>query len=195
MARHRLSTFPHSCVCSVVYAMPMSDRIRTRGREPAAVVLAFERAHGQALFGFARRVGAADDQAADITQEALLRLFDALTSGADIADVRAWTFHVAYRLAIDTHRLASRVLRLADRLGASPAVESDSADDMARREVWLAVDRLPQRQRAVLYLRFRADLDFETIGEVLGITSSAARSHCTQALSRLRGRLAEEVPQ
>ena len=56
--------------------------------------------------------------------------------------------------------------------------------------VWNEVDRLPERQRAVLYLRYRADLSFGTIGHVLGITASAARSHATQAVGTLRLALA-----
>jgi RNA polymerase sigma factor (sigma-70 family) len=58
-----------------------------------------------------------------------------------------------------------------------------------RRQVWTEVDRLPERQREVLYLRYRADLPFDAIARVLGITSSAARSHATQALGTLRTRL------
>src|SRR5450756_958810 len=48
--------------------------------------------------------------------------------------------------------------------------DEDSADADA---LWQAVDGLPERQRAVLYLRYRADLPFDRIGLVLGITSGA----------------------
>jgi RNA polymerase sigma factor (sigma-70 family) len=61
--------------------------------------------------------------------------------------------------------------------------------------VWGEVDRLPERQRAVLYLRYRADLTFDAIGGVLGITASAARSHASQAIRTLRLRLAGEEGQ
>jgi DNA-directed RNA polymerase specialized sigma24 family protein len=44
-----------------------------------------------------------------------------------------------------------------------------------------------------VYLRYRSDLDFEEIGQVLGITSSAARSHATQATATLRARLTDPV--
>lgn len=68
----------------------------------------------------------------------------------------------------------------------------DPGDDVERQQVWHEVDRLPDRQRAVLFLRYRADLAFEDIGTTLGITASAARSHCTQALATLRARLGRE---
>ncbi|CAN0309129.1 unnamed protein product, partial [Phaeothamnion confervicola] len=65
--------------------------------------------------------------------------------------------------------------------------------EVERQQVWSEVGRLPARQRAVLFLRFRADLAFDEIGMTLGITASAARSHCTQALATLRNRLGEEA--
>ncbi len=150
----------------------------------------FERAHGQTLFGFVRRLGVKDDAAADVVQEAILRLFDALRAGQQIRDSKSWTFHVAYRLAMDEHRRLARRMRLA-KARPRPTNVSDPGDDVERRQVWFEVDRLPDRQRAVLFLRFRADLAFEDIGATLGITASAARSHCTQALAALRARLGE----
>ena len=152
----------------------------------------FERAHGQTLFGFVRRLGVKDDAAADVVQEAILRLFDALSAGQQIRDSKAWTFHVAYRLAMDEHRRLARRLRLA-KARPRPSNVNDPGDDVERQQVWFEVDRLPDRQRAVLFLRFRADLAFEDIGATLGITASAARSHCTQALATLRARLGEEA--
>ena len=56
--------------------------------------------------------------------------------------------------------------------------------------VWSEVDRLPDRQRQVIYLRYRADLAYEEIGQALGITAGAARSHAAQAVERLRAALA-----
>lgn len=160
---------------------------------PDKTVVDFEKAHGQILFGFVRRLGVNDAAAADVVQESLLRLFDALGAGQPIRDLKSWTFHVAYRLAMDEHRRFARDVRLATARHPRVVAEGDPADELERRQVWSEVDRLPQRQRAVLYLRFRVDLPFEDIGLTLGITASAARSHCSQALAAVRGRLAGEL--
>ena len=152
-----------------------------------AVVADLEQSHGQVLFGFVRRLGVRDDAAVDVVQEALLKLFGALCSGEPIQDAKSWTFHVAYRLAMDEHRRGARALRVVPTWGGQG--DDDPADSHERRQVWTQVDLLPERQRAVLYLRFRADLPFEDIGATMGITASAARSHCTQALAVLRRRL------
>ena len=55
--------------------------------------------------------------------------------------------------------------------------------------MWNAVDTLPARQRAAIYLRYRADLDYATIADVLAVSESAARSYVTKGLKRLELRL------
>ena len=157
------------------------------------IVLDLERRHGQALFGFVRRLGLSDAQAADAVQDVLLRLWAELVAGRSIEQPKAWVFRAIYRLAMDQHRLQRRIGAITERLGRTGAAWDDTAREAGDRvAVWAEVDRLPERQRHVLYLRYRADLTFEQIGSVMGITASAARSHATQATATLRRRLGDE---
>jgi RNA polymerase sigma factor (sigma-70 family) len=157
------------------------------------IVLDLERRHGQALFGFVRRLGLGDAQAADAVQDVLLRLWAELVAGRSIDQPKAWAFRAIYRLAMDQHRLQRRIGAIAERLGRSDAAWNDRDRDAGDRvAVWAEVARLPERQRHVLYLRYRGDLTFEQIGSVMGITASAARSHATQATATLRRRLGDE---
>jgi RNA polymerase sigma-70 factor (ECF subfamily) len=137
------------------------------------------------LYGFARRLGLADEAAEDAAQEALLRLFRALLDGESIVDERAWVFRTLYRLAIDQHRLRKRIAGLRDRLAGSPTVESPHDVD-SRLTIWAFVDRLPERQRQTLYLRYRADMSFEAIAAVMGISPGGARGLAAKGLERLR---------
>jgi RNA polymerase sigma factor (sigma-70 family) len=153
------------------------------------VIVDLEARHGQALFGFVRRLGLSDEQAADCVQEVLLRLWTELGRGATILDPKGWAFRSIYRLAMDEHRLRRRIAGLVTLIGGRTSAERPPSADVDRIAVWSEVDRLPERQRHVLYLRYRADLAFDEIGDVLGITASAARSHATQATATLRRRL------
>ena len=112
-----------------------------------------------------------------------------LERGADVADPKAWAFRAIYRLAMDEHRLRRRVAGLVALLGAHAPRVAAAVEDVDRISAWEEVDRLPTRQRQVLYLRYRADLPYDEIGTVLGMTASAARSHATQAMATLRQRL------
>lgn len=142
---------------------------------------------GRELWGLARRLGASDEQAADVVQEAHLRLWRELTAGTHVEDIDAWVFRVAYRLVMDQHRLGRRVRELVGRLTDRPQSMIHQLDDAL--SLWPMVDRLPARERATLYLRYRADLAFEQIGEVMGITPAAARTYASRGTERLRALL------
>ena len=153
------------------------------------LVVAVEQESGQRLYGYALRLGVNSGRAADLVQEALLRLWRELGRGTVIGSREAWTFRALSRLAMDEHRwhrqIGGLVSRLADR--AAPRVmEIDSTERVA---VWAQIDGLPDRQRQVIYLRYQADLSFDEVAQVMNITSSAARSHASQALRTLRSRL------
>ena len=140
---------------------------------------------GRELWGLARRLGASDDQAADVVQEAHLRLWRELSQGRSVEDIDAWVFRVTYRLVMDQHRLSRRVRELVGRLtDTRPQSVIHAIDD--RLSIWPMVDGLPARERATLYLRYRVDLTFEQIGEVMGITTASARTYASRGTERLR---------
>jgi RNA polymerase sigma factor (sigma-70 family) len=187
----------------------MTDRfLGTTGAAPTALrdasgetarertVQLLYRRRAQEMFGFARRLGLSDEDASDAVQETMLRLWRELESGAAIDDPDAWAFRALYRLGMDSHRLRRRLTGLADRLRAAGDGRRQLDGDPARRVetdiVWQAVDRLPQRQRAVLYLRYRSDLPYERIGLALGMSPGAARGHASTGLATLRRSLREE---
>ncbi|MDO8485797.1 MAG: sigma-70 family RNA polymerase sigma factor [Candidatus Limnocylindrales bacterium] len=145
---------------------------------------------GRDLFGLCRRLGLDEDEANDAVQEAFLRMWSESSRGTVIVDPEGWAFRVTYRLAMDHHRLGRLVELLAGRLSAViPREELDPADRLA---VWAAVDHLPPRQRAVVYLRYRADLSYERIGIVMGISANGARNDASAAVASLRRRFSRE---
>jgi RNA polymerase sigma factor (sigma-70 family) len=165
---------------------PATPGRETERERTGAVVQDLQERYGQQLFGFARRQGLSDGPAADAVQETLLRLWSQLLRGATIDNPKAWAFQTVYRLAMDQHRRVRRLAVVSNLMEQEPSASFDLEDRIA---VWAEVDRLPERQRHVLYLRYRADLPFEDIASVLAISASAARSHAAQAMGTLRRRL------
>ncbi len=164
------------------------EPVRAIAAEADKAVADLADADAQALFGFVRRLGLTDEQADDAVQEVLARLLAEYRRGIAIVNPRAWAYRTVYRLAMDEHRLRTRVRSLVNAIGRRPS--RGPFDPTDRVAVWAEVDLLSLRQRQVVYLRYRSDLSFDEIGHVLGITASAARSHGTQAIATLRERLA-----
>jgi len=160
-------------------------------RRADRVLREVDQEHGQSLLGLAIRSGLAHDAAEDAVQEAMFRLWQEVRKGVDIIDPRAWTFRTLYRIAMDEHRIRRRTGDLVAQLSTRSWRTLDP--DIAQRiSIWSLVDRLPTRQRQVLYLRYKADLSFDQIAATLGITASAARAHSTFGASRLRSAIGED---
>ena len=156
-----------------------------------ATIVSLQAERGAELWGLARHLGLTREEADDAVQETLLRLWTAMRDGQSIERPDAWAFRTLYRSAMDRHRWRRRGRLLAERIGIQPSHQSgpDHADRLA---IWEAVESLPERQRLAIYLRYRADLPFEEIGQILGIAAPSARSHVSRALAALRARLGEE---
>ena len=65
-------------------------------------------------------------------------------------------------------------------------------DSQERDTVWRAIGCLPYRQRAAVVLRYYEDLSVESVAEVLGCSTRAARSLLARAMATLRQTLKEE---
>ena len=167
--------------------------------EPAGARRTVSDAHAQhatALVGFGRRLGLTEDEAWDAVQEAHVRLWRVLCAGEIVTNPRAWLGTAVYRLAMDQHRLARRAAELRRRLlpgaaagahaGGFGAQAHDATDRLA---AWTAVDALPVRQRAAIYLHYRLDLPYEEVGRAMGISSGAARVYASRGLATVRAEL------
>lgn len=161
-------------------------------RTDADLLTELQADHGSALYDFARHQGLTDEQAADAVQEALLRLWRELRRGTTVEHPAAWTFRTVYHLAMAQHRWRRQLARLLPRIAPRrPDYAGPEASD--RLTVWAAIDGLPARQRQVLYLHYAADLPFDGVADILGISPSAARTHASRGLATLRTDLTQEV--
>ncbi len=171
-------------------ATPLNG-IRERPASPESsadrVVVMLDLTQGRGLYGFVSRMGLSPEEAEDAVQEVLLRLWTALRGGLAITDPKAWAYRVIYRLAMDEHRWRRRITAIRGRLeGGSAFARSVETDAVSRVSIWAQVDRLPTRQREILYLRYRVDMTFEDAAKVMGITAGAARANATKAMKSLR---------
>ena len=139
--------------------------------------------HGDELLAHARRL-AGDQHAEDVVQDALLRALRAYPRLRHADHLRAWLYRVTTPAAIDLHRSRRRELPTDD----PPAAATHDTYDEGEFEALIAP--LNDGARAALRLRFVDDLDYEGIGEKLGISAVAARQRVSTAVRALRERAA-----
>lgn len=129
----------------------------------------------------------------DAFQETFLSALRAYERLGSDPNLRAWVLTIAHRKALDVHRARGRrplpVAELDDR--AAPVARATSPDDGgADGDHWERVRVLPPRQRAVLTLRYAADLTHREIAAALSCSEEAARRAASDGLKTLR----EELP-
>jgi RNA polymerase sigma factor (sigma-70 family) len=128
---------------------------------------------------------------AELAQEALLRAYRDWTRVSVLDRPGAWVRRATVNLAIDSHRRRVNEQRTLV-LAVEPRVEADGfgVDD----QFWVLVRALPERQRAVVALRYVDDLSLEEIALVLEVSVGTVKSTLFSARSALAASLgAEEV--
>jgi len=129
--------------------------------------------------------------AEDITQTALTKLYAVWGRRRRIDNLEAYAHRVLTRACIDHTR---RRWRREDPTSALPDRAGPVADPSLGLQVRAALAALPPRQRAVVVLRFWADLDIKATAKALGCTVGTVKTHSARALSRLRELLGESDP-
>lgn len=145
----------------------------------------FIRARHAVLLRFAHVLSGDPHQAADLVQDALERTglaWRRLRSDDPEAYVR--------RVIVNTYINGVR-RRRRERLTDRPP-ETAYADPQTRDEaLWRLLGTLPRRQRAVVVLRFYADLSERDISVLLGCTVGTVKSTSSRALAKLRVALSQ----
>ena len=140
-----------------------------------------------------QRLLASREDAEDAVHESFLRMQRGVASYDPERPFRRWLLALAAHCAIDRLRRRRREARLFDD-DADPALESAGEDtplagelrEELRRRVLAAVDTLPDRYRAPIVLRYYADLDYASIGAILGVDVNQVATLLFRGRRRLR---------
>lgn len=131
-------------------------------------------------------------EAEDAVQEAFLRAWRDIGRLRDPENWAAWFRKLTVRAALDQTRRRNRVREVdLDLIADVPWIEP-ALHPADRLELLAAFDRLPPDDRAILALRFFADLEISDAAAALGIPIGTAKSRQHRALARLRSHLRQE---
>jgi RNA polymerase sigma-70 factor (sigma-E family) len=124
--------------------------------------------------------------AEELAQDALVRVVSHWQRVRRFGSPSAWTYRVAINLANSylRRRLAER--RATRRLSARASTIQHAPDTPTAVAVRAAVAGLPKRERAVVVLRFFADLSVREVSELLGYPEGTVKTLTARALAALR---------
>ncbi|HET6968383.1 MAG TPA: sigma-70 family RNA polymerase sigma factor [Ornithinibacter sp.] len=125
------------------------------------------------------------DAAEDVVQDAFVRVRPRLTT---VAHRNAYLRAAIVNGCRDRARSAGR----ADAGWRRLRVVTDVSSNDKPSELLDAIGHLPYKQRAVVVLRYWADLPEEEIAEIVGVRPATVRSITSRALDRLRKELPDD---
>lgn len=145
---------------------------------------AFCEANKQRLVGLLTLHCGDGHTAEELAQETLARVCIRWRSVARMGNPEAWMFRVAINLANSNFRRKAAERKAKSRLQPDGFHrDPDVADALAVRQ---ALARLPKRQRAVLVLRFYADLPTRDVADALDMPEGTVKTLTHRGLKSLR---------
>lgn len=158
---------------------------------------ALVRPHIDAVYGFLVRITGHHDDAKDVLQETLVRVWNALDSYEHDGRFRAWMFAIARNRALDRMR-AERGARRIDTLGGLSDGGASPAERVEQREfvgdLESALEKLPEARRSVFVMRQESGMTFREIADAMGIPLGTALSHMHHAVRALKKELRHHEP-
>jgi RNA polymerase sigma-70 factor (ECF subfamily) len=167
------------------------QRAWTEGNRPVKDVL---EEYVPQIYRFALRLTHDPHAAEDLTQETVLRAWRGRGRLRQPQAVRVWLFRITVNLWRDQLRRGqSRIAQAGplpdDHAGSTPAPDRQAAGQEDVRRALAALDRLPERQREVLYLNTCQGLSAAEIATILGIHPDAVKASLCLARKKLREQL------
>ena len=142
------------------------------------------------VHGFFVRALGERSAADDLLQATFLNVHRARRAFRPAQALRAWLFGIAAHALQDEFRRRRRAPLATGEAAEEPAEEPVPLEASHRaRAVRRALERLPESQRAVLYLHRFEQMTFAEIGRVLGTSEGAVKLRAFRAYARLRREL------
>jgi RNA polymerase sigma-70 factor (ECF subfamily) len=165
---------------------------RVLGGDTAAAKLLYDR-HVRAVYRLAYRMAGDEELAKDWTQETFVRAFSRLAQFRGESSFSTWLLTVANSVSLNGLRKVTQVRRRETELEEAVAVVRDEPGESTelRQRIDYAIDRLPEKYRAVFVMYDIEGYSHTEIATSLGISPIASKVQLSRARSKLRTQLAD----
>ena len=157
------------------------------------------------VFNYICRMTGDTQEAEDLTQEVFIRLYTSLKSFRSQSSLNTWIFRIASNLCIDRFRRNKKHQAIAYSLDDPSDVEEGgvarelpdtsfepyriTASNELSRQVTAALEKLPEKLRAVVLLHDIEDLPYDEVAQVVGCPIGTVKSRLFHARVRMREQL------
>lgn len=141
--------------------------------------------HGPTCWRVCRALLPAAD-ADDAWADTFVAAWQAYPTLRDSANLRGWLVTIAHHKSIDHLRRHSRTEP------AATVPDRPTHDQRTDLDLFDAVRRLPDRQRAAVALHYLGDLRYAAVADLLGVSEAAARRAAADGIAKLRSHIAKE---
>ncbi|GAA2102172.1 sigma-70 family RNA polymerase sigma factor [Microlunatus panaciterrae] len=125
-------------------------------------------------------------EAEDAWSETFLAAMRAYPELPATSNIEAWLVTIAHRKAIDQHRLRKRAPVPVERLAELYEPADDPPEVGLPDDLWQALRRLPDKQRAAVAYHHLAGLPYAEVARILGNSETAARRAAADGIHNLR---------
>ena len=130
--------------------------------------------------------------AQDVAQETFIQVVRKFSQFGGRSSLQAWVFRIAFRQMINFQNKNNRQMQVIEEC--EPALADDAQQSVLQSEqnglILAAIDRLPEKQRQVVWLRVFEELPFREIAKICGVPLNTVLSRMHQAKEKLIGELA-----
>lgn len=139
------------------------------------------------LYRFANRFLEHQEDAYDLVQEVMLKLWEQREQLERVNNIEAFSMQMVKNLAYNKIDKLGRQAKYLSQL--PPDIQEEKYPSMTKELVLKMIDELPEKQRLVMYLRDIEEYEIADIAEVSGIDDNAVRVNLSRARLAVREKL------
>lgn len=146
------------------------------------------------LFRFAFRLLGSQEEAKDVVQDVMLKVWNGREQMATIDNMEAWCMRITKNMSLD--RLRSKQRRVTDSMEEGFEIRQESLSPLERTEIQESMQRinelmkaLPEKQRQVMHLRDIEGYSYNEICEILELDMSQVKVNLFRARGAVREKL------
>jgi RNA polymerase sigma-70 factor (ECF subfamily) len=165
--------------------------------------------HQDYVYNLAYRILQNHEEADDATQEAFVKIWQALPTFRGDAKFTTWSYRIVHNLCLNRLRSSKSgpqtvsveynwndegdegerelLANLPGDTSDDPANRFDSIEQ--RKLIWKEVDNLPDKYRSIITLYYGQELSYEEIAEVMNVPVGTVKTHLFRAKGILRNKL------